>query len=142
MTETKTNPWEDAMIADMREHDGPPTTGPLAGHPILVMHALGAKSGQPRRALLTYSRDGEDYIVAGTAGGSRKDPSYLANVRAHPEVTFDIGRQSFKGTASITEGEERERLWNQHVAQLPWFAEYPAQVGRDIPIIRVTPKPE
>ena len=142
MIETKTNPWEDAMIADMREHDGPPTSGPLAGHPILVLHGRGARTGEPRRALLTYSRDGEDYILAGTAGGSRKHPSYVANIRAHPEVTFEIGRRSFVGTAVVVEGEERERLWNQHVAQLPWFAEYPEQVGRDIPMIRLTPKAE
>jgi deazaflavin-dependent oxidoreductase (nitroreductase family) len=142
MAEPKTKPWEDAMIADMREHNGPPTNGPLAGHPILVMHVLGAKSGEPRRALLTYSRDGDDYVLAGTAGGSRKDPSWLANVRVHPDVTFDIGRRSFEARASIAHGEERERLWHQHVDQLPWFAEYPAQVGREIPMIRLTVKHE
>ena len=35
--------------------------------------------------------------------------------------------------------EERDRLWDQHVATLPWFADYPAQSGRTIPVIRLTP---
>ena len=140
MSEQDPAAWEDALIADMREHDGRPTNGPLAGHPLLVMRGRGAKSGEPRRAILTYSRDGADYVVAGTAGGSRKDPGWLANVRAHPEVSIEIGRRSFDATASVADADERERLWNQHVVQLPWFADYPAQTGRDIPMVRLTPK--
>ena len=35
---------------DMRAHDGQVTTGPLKGHPILIMTSIGAKSGQPRRS--------------------------------------------------------------------------------------------
>ena len=34
---------------------------------------------------------------------------------------------------------ERDRLWDQHVATLPWFADYPEQSGRTIPVIRLTP---
>lgn len=138
MAEADPQAWEDDMIADMREHDGPPTSGPLAGHPILVMHSRGARTGEARRALLTYSRDGGDYVVAGTAGGSTTDPSWLANLRAEPVVSVDIGRRSFEARARIVDGEERNRLWNQHVEQLPWFGGYPAQTGRTIPIVRLT----
>ena len=140
MAERDPRAWEDALIADIREHDGRPSAGPLAGHPLLVMHVLGARSGEPRRAILTYSRDRDAYVVAGTAGGSRRDPSWFTNVRAHPEVRLEIGRRSFEATASIAEGDERQRLWEQHVAQLPWFAEYPAKAGRPIPMVRLTPR--
>jgi deazaflavin-dependent oxidoreductase (nitroreductase family) len=131
--------WETALIENMKENDGPPTFGPLAGHPILVMYGRGAKTGEPRRALLTYSRDGEDYIVAGSAGGSRNDPSWLANVRAYPDVSIEIGRRTFRARASVVVGAERDRLWKQHVERLPWFAKYPEQTGRTIPIVRLTP---
>lgn len=136
------NDWETALIESMRENDGPPTFGPLAGHPILVMYGRGAKTGEPRRALLTYSRDGETYVVAGTASGSTRDPSWLANVRACPDVSIEIGRRGFKATASVADPAERARLWQQHVEQLPWFADYPAQTGREIPIVKLTPRPE
>ena len=46
--------WEEAIIADAREHDGRPSSGPLAGHPLMVMYNRGAKSGERRRAILTY----------------------------------------------------------------------------------------
>jgi deazaflavin-dependent oxidoreductase (nitroreductase family) len=133
--------WEQALIADMREHDGRPTSGPLEGHPLLLMHVPGAKTGEPRRAILTYSRDGDDYVVAGTAGGSPRDPAWFANVQAHPEVEIEIGRRSFRAIATVAAGDERARLWDQHVAALPWFADYPAQTGREIPMVRLTAKP-
>lgn len=106
------------------------------------MYALGAKSGERRRAILTYSRDGDDYVVAGTDNGAPRDPAWLANVRADPDVTIEIGRRSFEALASVAEGEERVRLWDQHVARLPWFADYPAQAGRRIPMVRLSPKPD
>jgi deazaflavin-dependent oxidoreductase (nitroreductase family) len=132
--------FEDALIADMRAHDGQVTDGPLAGHPLLIMTSEGAKSGQPRRAILTYSRDGDDYIVAGTAGGSKTPPAWLYNVEAHPDVTVETGNQTFPATTTVLlDGPERDRLWDQHVAALPWFADYPEQTGRLIPMIRISP---
>ncbi len=137
MTDTRTS-FEDAIIADMREHGGEVTSGPLAGHPLLIMTNTGAKSGLPRRAILTFSRDGDDYIVAGTAGGAPTDPSWLPNVRANPEVGIEMGNQTFSARATtIEDGPERDRLWDQHVATLPWFAGYPAQTGRVIPMVRL-----
>ena len=132
--------WEQALIADMREHDGVPQSGPLAGHPLMLMQGRGAKSGEPRQAILTYSRDGEDYIVAGTAGGSTKPPAWVANMRAYPDVTLEIGTRSFPARAAVVDDEaERVRLWDAHVAALPWFADYPEQAQRPIPMIRLTP---
>ena len=132
--------WEQALIANMREHEGRPTFGPLEGHPLMLMQGRGAKSGEARHAILTYSRDGEDYIVAGTAGGSTKQPAWVANMRAYPDVTLEIGHRSFPARATVVQDEsERRRLWDAHVAALPWFAAYPDQVQRPIPLIRLTP---
>ena len=132
------NDFEARILADMRAHDGHVTSGPLAGHPLLVLTSTGAKSGQPRQSILTLSRDGDDYIVAGTAGGSPKVPGWVHNVSAHPEVTIETGNETFEGRAeTILDGPERDRLWAQHVEALPWFADYPAQTGRVIPMVRL-----
>lgn len=139
MTETAEMSFEAGIIADMRAHGGAVTTGPLAGHPILIMTSRGAKSGELRRGLLTYSRDGDDYVVAGTAGGSTKDPAWLHNVQANPEVDVEINLAKSVATATpVLDGPERDRLWAQHVAALPHFAGYPEQTGRVIPMVRLT----
>ena len=132
--------FEDALIEDMRAHDGQVTTGPLAGHPLLVLRSRGAKSGEERRAILTYHRDGDDYLVAGTASGSPTTPAWVHNVGEHPEVSIETENRTFKANATvIAEGPERDRLWEDHVAVLPRFADYPAQSGRLIPMVRLTP---
>ena len=140
MTDGAANTFEDDMIADMRANGGAVTAGPLAGHPLLIMTSVGAKSGQPRRAILTFSRDGSDYVVAGTASGSKSDPAWLRNVYANPNVTIEAeGRPPVEALASIAGAAERDRLWDQHVAALPDFAAYPEQTGRVIPMVRLTP---
>ncbi|MBA2381373.1 MAG: nitroreductase family deazaflavin-dependent oxidoreductase [Chloroflexi bacterium] len=140
MTDGASTTFEDDVIADMRAHDGAVTAGPLTGHPLLIMTSQGAKTGQPRRALLTWSRDGDDYVVAGTAGGAPKAPAWFHNVEANQEVSIEAGNQTFDAKATtLVDGAERERLWNQHVAALPWFAAYTEQTGRVIPMIRLTP---
>ena len=133
------NTFEDQLIAELRANDGKVTSGPLAGHPLLIMTSRGAKSGEPRRAILTYHRDGDDYVVAGTAGGARTDPSWVHNLEGDPDVTIEAGNERFDATASIVGREERDRLWEDHVRALPWFADYPAQTGRVIPIVRLSP---
>ncbi len=97
------------------------------------------KTGEPRRAILTYSRDDADYIVAGTASGSTSDPAWLHNLEADPEVMLELGNRTFQARATIAEGAERDRLWDHHVATLPKFAAYPAQARRVIPVVRLTP---
>ncbi len=133
------NPFETQLLAEMRANGGEVVSGPLAGHPLLVMTSRGARSGADRRAILTYHRDGDDYIVAGTAGGSKTDPSWLHNLEADQKVTIEVRNERTDASATIVEGDERDRLWSDHVTALPWFADYPSQTGRSIPIVRITP---
>ena len=139
MTERAASRFEDDLLANWRENGGIVTIGPLAGHPLLVMTSTGSKSGDARRAILTFSRDGAAYVVAGTAGGSPTEPAWLRNVAADPDVTIEAEGRTFKATAAVTDPTERDRLWLQHVAALPHFADYPKQTGRVIPMVRLTP---
>jgi deazaflavin-dependent oxidoreductase (nitroreductase family) len=137
MPDDSANAWEDALLADIREHDGSPTSGPLAGHPLLVLYSTGARSGERRRAILTYSRDDDAYVVAASAGGAPVDPAWLANVEKQPNVTIEIGKRTFEATAELTGQADHDRLWERHVAALPWFGDYPEKAGREIPVVRL-----
>jgi deazaflavin-dependent oxidoreductase (nitroreductase family) len=140
MTDWDPKAFEDNLIADMRAHGGKVTSGPLAGHPLLVMTSTGAVSQEPRRAIVTFSRDAGDYVIAGSASGAPTDPAWLHNVQANPGVAVGAEGRTFDATASVAAGPERDRLWDQHVAALPHFAAYPEQSGRVIPMVRLTPK--
>jgi deazaflavin-dependent oxidoreductase (nitroreductase family) len=135
-----TNPWEETLIADIRANGGRPSSGPLAGHPLLLMWSTGAKTGQERRSVLTYSRDGDDYIVAGSKSGAPTDPAWVANVEKTPRVRLEIAGETTEATASVERtGPERDRLWRAHVEALPWFGKYEQTTDRVIPIVRLRP---
>ena len=140
MPDAETLSWEEQLIAELRANGGELTSGPLAGHPLLIMTSTGAKSGLPRRVILTFHRDGDDYVVAGTASGSPTDPAWLHNLEANPSVTIEVRNELLDATATIATGADRDRLWDDHVTALPWFADYPKQAGRVIPMVRLTPK--
>ena len=77
--------------------------------------------------------------VAGTANGSPTDPAWVSNLRATPEVSVEAKGRSFPAKATIVDGDERDRLWDRHVERLPWFGDYPSQIERTIPMVRLTP---
>jgi deazaflavin-dependent oxidoreductase (nitroreductase family) len=139
MPDTTPSSWEDQLIADLRANGGRPSSGPLAGEALAVLYTTGAKTGEERRAIVSVTRDGDAYVAAGTAGGRPTDPSWFVNLKAHPRVRFEADGKTFSGTATIAEGEDRDRLWEAHVAVLPRFAAYPAKAGRTIPVVRLHP---
>ena len=139
MTDSDPSSFENALIADMRANGGVVTAGPLAGHPLLIMTSRGAKTGQPRRAILTFTRDGRDHVVAASNGGATTDPAWLLNLQADAGVTVEAEGRMFEARASITADADRDRLWERHVEALPQFGEYPETSGRVIPMVRLTP---
>jgi deazaflavin-dependent oxidoreductase (nitroreductase family) len=127
--------WNAQLIATLRANNGQITEGPMAGRPLLILTTKGAKSGQQREAVLTYSRDGDRYVVAATANAAPTNPDWYHNLLANPAVQVEADGETFAATASEAPSGERERLWAQHVAARPEFGEYPSKVSRTIPVI-------
>jgi deazaflavin-dependent oxidoreductase (nitroreductase family) len=130
--------FNDNVVEEFRANDGK-VGGPFAAADIMLLTTTGAKSGQPRLSPLAYFTVEGRILIVGSYGGAPKDPAWVANVRANPDVTVEARNETFEATATIAGGAERDRLWDEHVAQRPWFAEYPAQVGeRVIPMVRLS----
>jgi deazaflavin-dependent oxidoreductase (nitroreductase family) len=122
------------LMADLRAH-GEVTSGPMAGRPLLILTTTGAKSGKPREAVVTYTKDGDRLCVAASKSGAPTNPNWYHNLIANPIVQVEAGGEAFKASATVQEGSERDRLWANHVAARPEFAEYPEKSGRVIPMI-------
>jgi deazaflavin-dependent oxidoreductase (nitroreductase family) len=131
--------FEDQVINDMREHGGVISSGPMAGTRLLVLTTKGAKTGEPRRVLLFFSKDGPDYVVAGTASGSTQDPAWLHNLEANPNASVEVDGRQFEASASIADPPDRDRLWQRHIEAAPALADQAEQAGRTIPMVRLTP---
>jgi deazaflavin-dependent oxidoreductase (nitroreductase family) len=131
------------LIKDLRAHGGKASSGPFKGRDVLVLTTKGAKSGQARENPLAYTRDGENLVVVGSKGGAPTHPAWYHNLVTHPEVTVEAEGEKFTARAHVPEGEEYERLYNQHADILPTFHEYRKKTSRQIPVIvleRVNPR--
>lgn len=123
------------LIADMRAHAGQITTGPMAGRPLMLLTTRGAKTGQHRMAIITYTRDGDRYVIAASKSGAPTNPAWFYNLKANPEVAVEAGGETFRARATVATGAERDRLWGQHAAERAEFREYPKLTSRVIPVI-------
>jgi deazaflavin-dependent oxidoreductase (nitroreductase family) len=125
------------LIADMRAHDGVPSQGVFAGRRLLILSTIGAKSGQPRTAIVAYRPEGDGWAIAGSKSGADEDPAWVANIAAadgRAEIEVNNERIPVQATIEAT-GPERDRLWAAHVAEMPGFGDYPAKTDRIIPMI-------
>ena len=127
--------WNEQIEADFHAHAGEITQGRLAGANLLLMTSIGAVSGEPRTAPLGYTRDGDRYVIVGSNSGRPEQPGWLANIRANPVVSVEVGVETFRARATITTRTERERLWASHVAALPHFANYEHMTERELQVV-------
>lgn len=127
-----------AVIAEFRENDGVmPEGSRFHGNPTLLLSMTGAKSGRRLTTPLTYTSDGDAFIVMASAGGSPTAPAWAFNLRAHPEIELEVLGERFTARAVETEGDERTRAFDLMVANLPRFGGYQAGVERTIPVFRL-----
>ena len=103
--------WTKTLMADIRAN-GRPTSGYFEGKPVLILTTTGAKTGQPREAVITFTRDGEDYVVVGSKSGEPEDPAWFTNLRANPVVTVEADGRKFQARATVAEGADRDTLWD------------------------------
>ena len=103
--------------------------------PMLLLHTIGAKSGEERVNPVATFQDGDRWVVIASKGGAPTHPDWYRNLLAHPEVTVEVGQEKFKACAIVTQEPERSRLYDKMVSINPGFAEYRARTSRVIPVI-------
>jgi len=113
--------------------------GQFEGFPLLILTSTGAKSGAERVNLIAYfDIDGKTYII-GSAAGRDQSPAWVFNIRAHPDVTVEIGADPPRGAvARELPRDERDRVYGIVVERAPGFAEYEKKTDRVIPVFELT----
>jgi F420H(2)-dependent quinone reductase len=96
----------------------------LTRKPVLLLTAVGRRSGRSRTVPLFYLRDGDNLIVCNVRPpGERRNPWPL-NVRADPEVTICISGVAEPRIARDARPEEIDRLWPRLVALWPPYERF------------------
>jgi deazaflavin-dependent oxidoreductase (nitroreductase family) len=131
---TNPNDYDRHVIEEFRANGGK-VGGPWAHTPLLLLTTIGAKSGARRTTPMGYMPDGDRLIVFASAGGTPTHPGWYHNLLAHPEVTVEVGAETFDAIAAVTKDAERDRLWIKGVELYPSLAEHQAKTTRQTPVI-------
>ncbi len=133
MDKDQFNSWNQRVIEEFRANNGV-VGGDFEGKPVLLLHTMGAKSGKERINPLVFSRDGDRIVIIASYGGAPRHPDWYHNIKAQVDVTLEVGTERFRARAEEAEGEERQRLFDQQAAEMPFFNDYQAKTERTIPV--------
>jgi deazaflavin-dependent oxidoreductase (nitroreductase family) len=127
------------QVADYEASDGL-EGGTLEGRPVVIVTSVGAKSGKVRKNPVMRIVDGDRYVAVASAGGSPTNPSWYANLIAHPRVRLQDGASVKEFLAREVSGDEKRHYWTVAERFWPHFPEYRRLAGgRDIPIMVLEP---
>lgn len=124
------NNWNQQIIDEFRIRGGI-----VGNRQLLLLHTIGAKSGQPRINPLAYIKDGERFVIVAAKGGMATNPAWYHNLLAHPQVAVEVGTEKFQAFATLAIEPERTRLYEQMAAVTKGYAEYQRKTARVIPVI-------
>ena len=111
------------------------------GLPVIVVTHTGNKTGAIRKTPLMTVKDGGSYVLVGSVGGAPKDPVWVHNLRANPNVEIrDLTQVQTMRVREVSDETERARLWKLAVAAFPPYEEYQAKTTRRIPLFVAEPR--
>ncbi len=112
----------------------------IAGLPNLMLTVPGRKSGIPRSTPLLCVPYGQDILIAGSNFGGPKEPMWVKNVEANPEVTIRFRRRGAAMVVRCLEGDERTAAWSHMVNTWPNFSKYEQRTDRLIKLFLLSPR--
>ena len=106
---------------------------------------IGRKSGKPRTAPLLYLRRGDDFVIVASQGGSATHPAWYLNLRDNPDVSIQVGKDTYELRARTATDSERAQIWPELVDYYPDFDTYAAWTDqgptkRIIPVVICEPR--
>jgi len=127
--------WNDQVIAEFRANDG---TVQRFGRGLVLIHHIGAKTGEQRIAPARAFREGPDaWLVAASKAGAPDNPAWYHNLVAHPDVEIETPDDGTVAVhAEVLRGDERDEAWERFTEDAPGFRDYEQKTTRTIPVIR------
>lgn len=119
-----------ALIAEWRANNGQ-LSGRMAGRNLILLTTTGARSGEPRTAVLAFGRDGDKIVTIASNNGARAHPAWYRNLLKRPTATVELGRDKFDVRARIARPEERAAL----ALAVPYLESQQQLTEREIPIV-------
>jgi deazaflavin-dependent oxidoreductase (nitroreductase family) len=114
--------------------------GQFEGAPVLLLHSVGARSGEERVSPMMYLADGERYLVFASAAGADRNPAWYWNLNANPDASIEVGDEHLDVHAVELTGTERDKKYAEQARRYPGFADYERKTTRTIPVLALLPR--
>lgn len=110
--------------------------------PSLVLHTLGAKSGEWRESALMYCPDVDpaNMLVTGSNFARENHPGWTYNLLAHDKAWIELKGERIDVTAHLVGDDEREAIWAHIQDQWPNYRQYEVAAHRTLRIFRLVPR--
>jgi len=133
-----TSDYNAGIISEFRANQGR-VGGPWEGVTLILLHHIGAKSGIERVTPMAYASQGDGrFAIWASNGGSPTHPDWYHNLKAHPEITAEVGAETFTVVAQQLDDTARAELWPKLISQYPQLAEAQAKTTRQFPVFLLT----
>ena len=129
--------WNKQIIEEFRANEGR-VGGNFSSASLLLLHTIGAKSGQERINPLVTFEDGERLVIVASKGGATSNPDWYYNLVANPEVNIEYGTETFLAQATITSEPERTALYERMESTFATFSDYKKTANRVIPVLTLS----
>ena len=129
--------WNEQVIAEFRSSGG--KVAQFGDSPLVILHTIGAKSGELREIPLVALVEGDTLYVFASKAGSPSHPDWYFNLKATPTITVEYGTETF--TANVVElpAAEAAAKLDAQATLMPQFAEYVKNAApRVIPAFSIT----
>lgn len=115
---------------------------PLSGAlvPSLVLHTIGAQSGEARRTELMYCPDGDEMLIVGSNFAGERHPAWTANLAVHTEAFVEVKGRRIDVCAARVPDDERDATWIKLERNWPGYRRYERAAGRELRVFRLTPR--
>ena len=111
-----------------------------SGLPCIIVTHVGNKTGGIRKIPLMRVKVDNSYVLIGSMGGQPKNPVWVYNLRANPDVQIrDKHEVTEMKVREVSDESERKSLWEASVEAYPPYEEYQAKTDRIIPVFIAEP---
>lgn len=108
------------------------------GTTILLLTTRGRRSGTERTTPLIFERNGDDFLIVASRGGTDTPPGWYVNLQAEPDVQVQVRGDVFTAHARDATPDEKPELWRKMAAVWPDYDAYQKRTDRDIPVVVLT----
>jgi len=107
----------------------------LGTQTILLLEAIGRKSGQPREIPIAYFFHEGKYLIVESNWGKDKHSDWYLNLLKNPRAKLTVNGKNIPVRSHDASGDEYASLWDFATQRHPPYLNYQKMTSRTIPIV-------